>query len=193
MTDLTLRRALARQLRFTQHLTDAGAWSGAAEGLLPIIAAREAEVVGSVLDRIDALHPRIANPVPNSITVHLCGADRYFFPCPTRRLTAEIRGAMADARIIDITRLRNALETIDSLTDEVATLLIVAATDVSDVYGDNTITEAINPSGWYALDAEWRASDEGRRVRRLARMLCERMIHTPEIVLTYVKEDSDAQ
>lgn len=98
---------------------------------------------------------------------------------------------MADARIIDTTRLRDALETLDSLTEEVATLLIAAATDVSDVYGDDTIAEAINPSGWYSLDAEWRASDEGRRVRRLARMLCERMIHTPEIVLTYVEETTD--
>ena len=108
MTDMTLRRALARQLRFTQRLTDAGAWSGAAEGLLPIIAAHEAEVVGRILDRIDALHRD-----------HDCGLDGEGWradcliifgggcarrgycrecgvpDCPTRRLTAEIRGEMS--------------------------------------------------------------------------------------------------
>lgn len=108
MTDLTLRRALARQLRFTQHLTDAGAWSGAAEGLLPVIAAHEAEVVGSVLDRIDALHQ--SEDVPTSQHYYcepyecdrageggmepICTECRVDFPCPTRRLTAEIRGEM---------------------------------------------------------------------------------------------------
>ena len=90
MTDL--RDQIAAQL-------DLDTWCGTsperiAEIVRPVIAAHEAEVVGRILDHIDALHPRIANPVPNSITVHLCGADRYFFPCPTRRLTAEIRGEM---------------------------------------------------------------------------------------------------
>lgn len=65
-----------------------------ARALLTVIAAHEAEVVGRILDRIDALHPRVANEVPNSITVHICGIDGDFFPCSTRRLTAEIRGEL---------------------------------------------------------------------------------------------------
>ena len=128
MTDLTLRRALARQLRFTQHLTDAGAWSGAAEGLLPIIAAREAEVVGRILDRIDALHEKRTTRVYTerdcqdgicddhhdslsgarycpSYLLDVCWECSHYccddgdrdepFPCPTRRLTAEIRGELS--------------------------------------------------------------------------------------------------
>lgn len=63
--------------------------------ILPVIAAHEAEVVGRILDRIDALHQREANPIPRSLVVHICSADRDYFPCPTRRLTAEIRGELS--------------------------------------------------------------------------------------------------
>ena len=93
------------------------------------LAAHEAEVVGRILDRIDALHQpvhlvfawntglRRLEPCPTcggKAGVHECGcwADedvQYHcdgctspdgrhcepFPCPTRRLTAEIRGEMS--------------------------------------------------------------------------------------------------
>lgn len=101
----------------------------AASHLLPVIAAHEAEVVGRILDRIDALHQpvhlvfawntglRRLEPCPTcggKAGVHECGcwADedvqyhcggctspdgrhREPHPCPTRRLTAEIRGEMS--------------------------------------------------------------------------------------------------
>ena len=99
------------------------------DALLPIIAAHEAEVVGRILDRIDALHQpvhlvfawntglRRLEPCPTcggKAGVHECGcwADedvQYHcdgctspdgrhcepHPCPTRRLTAEIRGELS--------------------------------------------------------------------------------------------------
>ncbi len=77
--------------------------------LLPVIAAHEAEVVGSVLDRIDALHQ--SEDVPTSQHYYcepyecdrageggmepICTECRVDFPCPTRRLTAKIRGEMS--------------------------------------------------------------------------------------------------
>ena len=45
----------------------------------------------AILEPIEALHRRVANPVPNSTTVHLCAADRDFYPCPTRRACDQIR------------------------------------------------------------------------------------------------------
>lgn len=81
--------------------------------LLPIIAAHEAEVVGSVFDRIDALHVEHRDTHPDlakwitrpwfcCVRVQLggiaetdCNACGEPHPCPTRRLTAEIRGEMS--------------------------------------------------------------------------------------------------
>lgn len=100
----------------------------AARHLLPVIAAREAEVVGRILDRIDALHAKSTtrvyterecqdgicddhyDPISGAIYCpsylldvcrecsHYCCDDGDHdepFPCPTRRLTAEIRGEMS--------------------------------------------------------------------------------------------------
>ena len=125
MTDL--RDQIAAQL-------DLDTWCGTsperiAEIVRPVIAAHEAEVVGRILDRIDALHQpvhlvfawntglRRLEPCPTcggKAGVHECGcwADedvQYHcdgctspdgrhcepFPCPTRRLTAEIRGELS--------------------------------------------------------------------------------------------------
>lgn len=99
-----------------------------ARALLPVIAAHEAEVVGSVLDRIDALHEKSTtrvyterecqdgicddhhDPISGAIycpsyLLDVCRECSHYccddgdrdepFPCPTRRLTAEIRGEMS--------------------------------------------------------------------------------------------------
>lgn len=83
----------------------------AARHLPPIIAAHEAEVVGRILDRIDALHQ--SEDVPTSQHYYcepyecdrageggmepICTECRVEHPCPTRRLTAEIRGELSHA------------------------------------------------------------------------------------------------
>ncbi len=69
------------------------------------IAAHEAEVVGRILDRIDALHAGIdalnVQVRPHGRVVQVCvacGTDNGNWqphPCPTRRLTAEIRGELS--------------------------------------------------------------------------------------------------
>jgi hypothetical protein len=68
------------------------------------IAAHEAEVVGRILDRIDALHAGIdalnVRVRPHGRVVQVCvacGTDDGNWqqhPCPTRRLTADIRGEL---------------------------------------------------------------------------------------------------
>lgn len=101
MTDL--RDQIAAQL-------DLDTWCGTsperiAEIVRPVIAAHEAEVVGQILDRIDALHAGIdalnVQVRPHGRVVQVCvacGTDNGNWqphPCPTRRLTAEIRGEMS--------------------------------------------------------------------------------------------------
>lgn len=85
------------------HITDA---------LLPVIAAHEAEVVGRILDRIDALHCEHdcerdgagirwecfivhGGACANVGRCRGCGLAQNA-PCPTRRLTAEIRGELSN-------------------------------------------------------------------------------------------------
>ena len=59
-------------------------WHHQAAAALPV-------ALDAILGPVEALHRRVANPVPNSITVHLCAADRDFYPCPTRRACDQIR------------------------------------------------------------------------------------------------------
>ncbi len=93
-----------------------GTWCGTgderiAEIVRPVIAAHEAEVVGGVLDRIDALHVEHdcerdgkdirwecfiihGGACANVGRCRGCGLAQNA-PCPTRRLTAEIRGELS--------------------------------------------------------------------------------------------------
>lgn len=79
-----------------------------ADALLPIIAAHEAEVVGRILDRIDALHQvhdcdRDGEGWRADCLIifgggcarHGCCRECGVPDCPTRRLTAEIRGELS--------------------------------------------------------------------------------------------------
>lgn len=64
-----------------------------------VVVAHEAEVVGRILDRIDALH-QVHDHHLNACTTRCqqggrCQCGSWFYPCPTRRLTAEIRGEMS--------------------------------------------------------------------------------------------------
>ncbi len=66
------------------------------------------EVVGSVLDRIDALHPspHYCTSEDNRWDCYSGGtADDLPWPCPTRRLTAEIREEMSHADMSEFWRL----------------------------------------------------------------------------------------
>ena len=76
--------------------------------------------------------------------------------------------------------IAEALTTRDRLTDIVADLLVVAASDVSDDRGDKTLSEVFNPGNLADLN-ELYATEPGRRVRRLAHALVDRLVYEDDI------------
>lgn len=82
--------------------------------------------------------------------------------------------------------LREAHEAIESIAEEVKTLLGVAALDVRDAYGDDTLVDV-----FMVPNTEGRGGSHRDLpiARRFADMLVHRMLYTPEIILDWADTD----
>lgn len=82
--------------------------------------------------------------------------------------------------------LRESHEAIESIAEEVKALLGVAALDVRDAYGDDTLVDV-----FMVPNTEGSGSHRYLPVaRRFADMLVHRLLYTPEIILDWAGEQN---
>lgn len=84
--------------------------------------------------------------------------------------------------------LQEALEQVDYLGREVASLLAVAAIDMRDVHGDERIPEALFNANADVHTGEFKPTEEGLR---FARLLVERIVFSDEMVFEVRAVDTE--